>query len=367
MAAESLPEPSSITLRNVKQHRELSVDLSGRLVVLVGPNGVGKSTVLKALRAVGELHNPSKEGVGYPHRLAQVLGASEITNSAAELRLIRSWLAPTGPASIDVGFTDGLLHLELATEMGLSALMPPGYSQLSQKHDMAGFDARARSPHVRALKASYLQPEFSALSSPSRVEATTLGPRGENLASVIAQFALRYRKEHQAVLEALQTIVPQVTFVGAATEAVTDERTSFQAHELELEFGENVRVRGRDVSEGTLIALAVLALAHHSPGVRYVLLDDIDRGLHPLAQKALVEQLRGVLAARPDLKIICTSHSPYLVEHFDASEVRVLGRKKNGDTVCKRLDQHPEWQKYKEHLDTGSYWASVGEEWVGQD
>jgi len=163
------------------------------------------------------------------------------------------------------------------------------------------------------------------------------------------------------------TIVPQVTFVGAATEAVTDERTSFQAHELELEFGENVRVRGRDVSEGTLIALAVLALAHHSPGVRYVLLDDIDRGLHPLAQKALVAQLRGVLAARPDLKIICTSHSPYLVEHFQAAEVRVLGRKKNGDTVCKRLDQHPEWQKYKEHLDTGSYWASVGEEWVGQD
>ncbi len=366
MAAESLPEPSSITLRNVKQHRELSVDLSGRLVVLVGPNGVGKSTVLKALRAVGELHNPEAEGAEFWSRIAMSLGAAEDSRLAAHRRIKTWWGSGTGPACIDLAFADGTLHVELGVDLSQFSLVLPGGARLPEK-EVREFDERTRSPHVRALKASYLQPEFSALSSPSRVEATTLGPRGENLASVIAQFALRYRKEHQAVLEALQTIVPQVTFVGAATEAVTDERTSFQAHELELEFGENVRVRGRDVSEGTLIALAVLALAHHSPGVRYVLLDDIDRGLHPLAQKALVAQLRGVLAARPDLKIICTSHSPYLVEHFQAAEVRVLGRKKNGDTVCKRLDQHPEWQKYKEHLDTGSYWASVGEEWVGQD
>ncbi|MBL8922175.1 MAG: AAA family ATPase [Myxococcaceae bacterium] len=371
MAEARLPEPLSITLMSVKQHRELTVDISGPMVVLVGPNGVGKSTVLKAIRAVGALDDQAAYGLAHWARVATSLGYQQPMDTLTGQALVRSWWGQQGVGAIEIGYGQGSrLHYSLAVDLNDTALMPPGRARLEAR-DQAVFNERTKDPHIRALKAVYLQPEFTALSKPSRVESTTLGERGENLASVIAEFALRFRKEHQAVLEALQRVVPEVAFIGAQTKSLIDPERGpnpFQAYELEFEFAGGARLRGVDVSEGTLISLAVLALAHHSPGTRIVLLDDIDRALHPAAQRSLVAQLRAVLQARPDLKIVCTSHSPYLVEHFEAHEVRVLGRsKKTGDTVCKRLDQHPEWERYKRYLDTGSYWMSVGEDWVGED
>ena len=54
-----------------------------------------------------------------------------------------------------------------------------------------------------------------------------------------------------------------------------------------------------------------------------VLLDDIDKALHPQAQKELVRVIRAILAQFPELQIVATSHSPYLVDEFAADEVWV--------------------------------------------
>jgi predicted ATPase len=373
MADETLPEPLSLTLRNVKQHRELTVDLSGRMIVLVGPNGVGKSTVLKAISSIGRLHHENGANWDWRSRLRLAFGAEEDAPFGDDVgRVLQTWRSAADVVpEVSLQFTNGALAVRLqepAKVGGIAALTAPGEAA----NVPASVDAeelikrRAQSACVRAAKSRYLQPEFSALTRQSPVSHSEIGPRGENLASSVAELLLRFPELHAAVQRGLQQIIPELTHIGARQLRMPDGKDGFDAFELELRYGSS-RVASHGVSEGTLIALAVLVLSQRSEGVRFILLDDVDRGLHPTAQKALIDQLRGVLKARPELKIICTTHSPYIVSHFEPSEVRVLGRSKaTGDTVCKRLDQHPKIDEYKRYLDAGEYWASVGEDWVGE-
>src|SRR5690349_15497535 len=53
---------SSIRLQSFKGHHDTTVPL-GRLTVLVGPNGTGKTSVLQALRLIDELRRYEPESV----------------------------------------------------------------------------------------------------------------------------------------------------------------------------------------------------------------------------------------------------------------------------------------------------------------
>jgi len=75
--------------------------------------------------------------------------------------------------------------------------------------------------------------------------------------------------------------------------------------------------------------------------------------------------LRTVLEENPDLQIIATTHSPYVVDEFDLKEVRVAWANKDGMTQCARLESHPEFERWKDELWPGEFWSVVGEEWVG--
>jgi predicted ATP-dependent endonuclease of OLD family len=94
------------------------------------------------------------------------------------------------------------------------------------------------------------------------------------------------------------------------------------------------------------------------------LLDDIDKALHPRAQGELVVQLRKVLEMDPDLQIIATSHSPYLLDHFDLHEVLVTALRDDGSTACASLEEHPDFARWKTTTKAGELWSFVGEDWV---
>ena len=104
-----------------------------------------------------------------------------------------------------------------------------------------------------------------------------------------------------------------------------------------------------------------------APGIqspRLVLLDDIERGLHIEAQARLVDVLRSLMEIDPELQIVCTTHSPYLLDRFDASEVRVLELDANRHTHAQSLAAHPEFSRWKYGVQTGELWAALGSGWV---
>ena len=88
-----------------------------------------------------------------------------------------------------------------------------------------------------------------------------------------------------------------------------------------------------EVSEGTLLVLGILAAFHAPDRPNLIMLDDLDQGLHPKAQRDLIALLRGLLNSNPDLQILASTHSPYMLDCIEANEVRMTYLE-GGATIC---------------------------------
>lgn len=135
-------------------------------------------------------------------------------------------------------------------------------------------------------------------------------------------------------------------------------------YRLEVEFERDGRVAAEHVSEGTLLALGLLTFLHAKP-TRLIMMDDVDRGLHPVAQQKLVRLFREILKQHSDVQLIMTTHSPDLVDACEPEEVRVFGRDAEGNVGVRALTEHPEASKWLKMMRVGEFWSTVGEDWVG--
>lgn len=118
------------------------------------------------------------------------------------------------------------------------------------------------------------------------------------------------------------------------------------------------------VSEGTLLALGLLTVIVNENRPKLLLLDDIEQALHPKALGDLVDALRGLLEKYPDLQILATSHSPYLLDHLEPEEIWLTNLDEEGHTVAGRLQDHPEFDDWKDEMSPGEFWSYVGEDWL---
>jgi predicted ATP-binding protein involved in virulence len=121
------------------------------------------------------------------------------------------------------------------------------------------------------------------------------------------------------------------------------------------------------MSEGTLLVTALLTAlmdTTSSEGPQTLLIDDIDQGLHPKAQRDLVGLLRRIQEERKDLQIICTTHSPYVIDEMKAEEVILLHTDDEGIARAKKLSEHPDAERALQVLTTGEFWSAEGEDWV---
>jgi predicted ATPase len=120
-------------------------------------------------------------------------------------------------------------------------------------------------------------------------------------------------------------------------------------------------------SHGTLILLALLTVMHQKNRSDLILLDDFDHALHPRAQMELVRLIKQLLATKEmgDVQVVATTHSPYVVDELDPSEVYAFALRKDGTSASKRLSEHPEAEKTKGTLKAGQLWSLDPErDWV---
>ena len=146
-------------------------------------------------------------------------------------------------------------------------------------------------------------------------------------------------------------------------------RVALPGHEKTLGEGllfdlPNRSVPASAMSEGTLYALGLIVKILDPQRPKTLLIDDIDHGFHPKAQLTLVELLHKLLDEIPDLQIIATSHSPYILSGLKWEEVRVTGLKEDGSAVIQPLTKHPNYEKWKESMSPGEFWSHAGEDWV---
>ena len=203
---------------------------------------------------------------------------------------------------------------------------------------------------------------------------------GSGLAPTLDYLRSEAPDRFQAIQEMLQQIVPGVRKVGIRRAKVKiDRQRSIEVDGKSISYEENQEVVGQEIvldmntgdripahaiSEGTMLTLGLLTVLMNPKQPNLVLLDDIEQGLHPKAQRELITVFKQIIQANPNLQIIFTTHSPYIIDELEPSQVHVLSNSKSGFTHAKRLDEHPDAEWAKQTLTTGEFWNAEGEDWV---
>lgn len=377
------------------------VDLEpDRFTVLVGPNAAGKSSLLEAAHLLAQAGVPlPNERSHLWRRFATIFGAGRSP--------VRFASAPgAGPILLRMEEKDG-------NTLSVAVEIPPPHERPTADHLQWPFkftitlDDRAQGgtvtqeldPHgrptninlldddrVRAFgSAVLLRLDSAVMANTSYVEAEVphMEANGYGLASTLA-YLKGARSEVVREIEAdLRKVIPGVRELRIARTLVSRpvvEELNIEGQLLprmveqkrledrfEVEFEGVGSIPSDLLSEGTVLALGLITRLHDPDAPRLVLLDDIDRGLHIGAQARLVDVLRGVLAARPELQILCTTHSPDFVSRCEFDEVRVVALDARRHTRVRRLTEHPEFEKLRYGFQTGEIWAALGEDWAAAE
>lgn len=393
-----------VHFENFKSLQNLTIDL-GRFTALVGSNGCGKSSVLQGMhllsrtgrkssadldawRSSGELETwkPFQrmgaiyDGPRAPERLiyharagAIVLAMRHIDGDELKLT-IRVGKAPAGP------LTTGKFVVDLGPRAPRQCSLPPADTVPNGWDDVYSVldDDRV----TRLGSTAYLRLDANAMvrTTVAEDEVPQMAADGDNLASALAWMKGAAEDDLALITADLRRIVPGVKRIRTFREKVSNRRmeslnidgqpvwrpvdVSSLGDRFAIEFDDGSEVPSDLLSEGTVLALGLLTKLHEPARPRLMLLDDIDRGLHLSAQVHLVGVLRELMKHDPELQIVCTTHSPYLLDLFQPSEVRVLALDAERRTHARPLVQHPEFDKWKFGTQTGELWAALGENWV---
>jgi len=128
------------------------------------------------------------------------------------------------------------------------------------------------------------------------------------------------------------------------------------------EKGVNTPLPASELSEGTRLILCILTIIHQENPPPVILLEDIDRGMHPRIFEQVVPLMRDI-AEKHDINIIATTHNPFLVDCFeDDPEAVVIVEKKDGASTLSTLASRLEGLDYDkvdpDEMPLGNLWYS---------
>jgi predicted ATPase len=357
-----------VVIRNYKSIGRCSVDL-GRLTVLIGRNGSGKSNFIDALhfvsdglsttldhaiKARGGIQEVRRRSTGHPRNFSVEL----LVNLARGSRAVygfeigarqqgRFYVKDEHLRVVNVGqkttaeyrLADGVLH------KSHEDAMPPASSDRLYLVNAAGLPQYRELYDALSSMGFYnLNPEtMKELQGPDAGEL--LRRDGSNIASVIARLGANKKLR---IREYLTTVVPDITSV---------DRVALGPRET-IEFKQRVkgaehpwRFYAASMSDGTLRVLgalvAVTQLAERDNPVKLVGIEEPETALHPAAAGALMDSLREAAATT---QVLVTSHSPDLLDHLDAETDTLLAvQSREGQTEIGPVDEASR-QAIDEHL-----------------
>lgn len=337
-----------VQFRNFKAYRSLDLELEP-FTVLVGPNASGKTTLLEGLRVLAK-----------PQPIESPLGQSRSfgSNQAVELVFRGRW--------------EGISAELRVPEAGLQTFLHE--LQSDEKAYLELFDV------LRTAAILRFEPRNLAEASYSEEQVPKVAGDGTGLASALAFLKLSHEEHFTGIESALKRIVPSVRRIRIERASVSkdslrtialdeqktqvSERRTLWGNRLVFDMQGAKDVPAGSAGEGTLMALGLLTVLMGLQKPRLVLLDDIELSLHPTAQGKLIEVLRTIQKNDPELQIVATSHSPFILNYLKPEEVRMTFLAENGFARCEKLTAHPDFEKWKDMMTPGEFWSTVGESWM---
>ena len=369
-----------VSFRNYKSLRNVDVRLE-RFTVLVGPNASGKTSVLRGLHALSRLPDTEPREfierilnpAGVYSRNAQgplVLEVRDATRTA-RIEVYRPGVAP------DFENRDALFHPNYFDEHSWNSVFKSG----EFNKEKAGLDLSQ--VEIIAAPATLVRFDLKRLAKPSysEREIPALHEDGAGLPSMLAHIALSQPDDFDRVQQMVRRIVPSVKRIrfgrapvihswprnGAANgNRASRIKSRVMGDALVFDTLGGPNILGESASEGTLFVVGLAAVLVGSHGPRLILVDDLDHAIHPVAQRELVRLIRELLDADPELQIVATTHSPYLLDEMHPEELRLMSLRDDGSSACAELTQHPRFEKWKREMSSGEMWSLFGENWVGE-
>jgi energy-coupling factor transporter ATP-binding protein EcfA2 len=327
--AETLAQ---VVLENIGPYEHLELDLDRRWNVLLGDNGVGKSSILKAIALVYS----ADEGPVYADRLLRV-GASHgsIHVKTSSGRSFHTELLRT-PSGVQVRHAPGVV---LEAEGQLVLGLPPlrSLSWRRESGPSGGETSRRPSPSdLLPLLAGDLDPRLDSVKQ--RIVNCDYRIKDAETKGADASAQRRLLKDlTHAMREFTDKLAVKFLEVDAATNAVyvntVDGRLPIEA-----------------LSQGTGALIAwvsfIIQRLHDTaaegevplqrPAI--VLVDELDAHLHPDWQQQLTHRLETLL---PGVQFLGTTHSPLIVGGMKYGQVTVLARE-DGQVTKVELPGEPD-------------------------
>lgn len=369
-----------VQLYNFKSHPKTNLSLDdSRLHALVGPNSSGKTSVLQALHYLTRL---------VEQKTLSFASVFQHENSPEFLtRIGQDSMSVTANGFWRQPQTNWQIGYDWKQNSDSSWLPKLSWQGLGNNGSLEGYYpwlSEAPFPVIQVLRYSvYLKLVAANLAKAAYSDAVT--PRiefdGSGLAPNLDYLRSEAPDKFQSLQEMLQRVVPGVKRLGVRRAKVpVDRQRLIEVDGKSISYQENQEMTGQEIvldtnggdripahamSEGTILALGLLTVLMNPTPPNLVLLDDIEQGLHPKAQRELMSVFKEIIKAQPNLQIILSTHSPYIVDELTPSQVHVFSNSRtSGLTYSKRLDEHPDVEWAKQTLTTGEFWDAEGEDWV---
>jgi len=323
----------SITFKNFKALRDCTLPL-GRFTLLIGPNGSGKTTALQAFDVMaqrGQWALPTVRTVG----VAQ--------SDPVDVTLV--WGDPFDGVAIAVGVRrNGLFRGEFKDAQGRQAVSKQTSTDLRRV---------IHGSRVYSLTAD-------AIARPVTLRPNMfLDPTGMGLAGVLDRLRDQHPERWDSLNVVLQTWFPDFDRILFDTPAEGQRaialRTCSGGHSIPAS----------QISQGTLLALAMLTLAYLPDPPPVVGFEEPGRGIHPRLLRDVRDAMyrlaypETVGEDREPVQVIATTHSPYMLDLFkDHPDEIVIAQKLEGNVEFKRLSEMPHIDEILESAPLGEVWYS---------
>ncbi len=322
---------TAIDFKNFKVLREALLPL-GPFTLIVGPNGSGKSTVMEVIRFASL---PQQ----YDYESTVTAGQQFSEDSDVEVSI--DWLWNGKAVRTVSGLSE---HGDAFGPQPVTDVHPPidYFKKILGSFRVFSFDPAAIAKEVQ----THPQPE--------------LGSDGSKLAAVLDALRDYQYERFEALNLEFTRWFPEFDRIQFETPDVGKK-----ALLLRTKIGRHLH-RASDLSQGTLFALAFLAVAYLPSPPPIICFEEPDRGIHP----RLLQELRDGMyrlsfpeahgeKKRTPVQIIATTHSPYLLDLYkDHPEEVVIAHKDEYGAHFEALSNKPEIIALLEGAPLGEIWFS---------
>lgn len=318
----------SVEFRNFKALRNTSLPLD-RFTLLIGPNGSGKSTAIQALLAA----------VHAQHSFGEVATVGLDPGQSVEVLL--RFAAPL----------EGLVRQTVWGDKGEKRVHYAGFELVGERESEI-------EQRLHRLRFFSFDPVAIAQPVPLQ-QMIQLGSKGEGLANVLDRLRDTGPERFETLNQELSRWLPE--FDRFLFEVPSEGRKGLM---LRTKSGQYT-IAARDLSHGTLLALAILTLPYLPDPPSIVCVEEPDRGIHPRLLREIQDALyrlsypENYAENRQPVQVLVTTHSPYLLDLYkDHPEQVVISQKVGNEARFDRLSDQPDIEHLLEGASLGEIWYS---------